>query len=64
LGGVLFIDEAYSSVPEREGHSFGNAAINTLLRCLEDLRDQLVVGSPAVMRRFLSADPGTRSPSR
>ena len=60
LGGVLFIDEASPLIPETEGHSFGKDAINTLLKYMEDSRDQLVVicaGYPKEMRRFMAANP-------
>lgn len=64
LGGVLFIDEAYSLVPEGRQDSFAQEAINTLLKMMEDHRDDLVVivaGYKEEMSRFINSNPGLKS---
>lgn len=62
-GGVLFIDEAYSLVDDRDG-SYGDEAINTIVQEMENHRDDVVVifaGYPDKMEKFLQKNPGLRS---
>ena len=66
MGGVLFIDEAYSlnNVGYDGGDAFGSEAVQTLLKRAEDDRDRLVIvlaGYPDDMDRFLRSNPGLGS---
>jgi type VII secretion ATPase EccA len=66
VGGVLFIDEAYTLVQERNGHAdpFGTEALDTLLARMENDRDRLVViiaGYSADIDRLLETNDGLRS---
>ena len=63
VGGILFIDEAYSLASKSE-NDYGLEAIDTLLKAMEDMRDDLIVivaGYPDLMDNFLNSNPGLES---
>ena len=63
MGGVLFIDEAYS-LTNRGENDYGAEAVDTLLKAMEDHRDDLIVivaGYIEPMEKFLHSNPGLES---
>lgn len=64
LGGVLFIDEAYTLHHDDDPRDFGQEAIETIMKAMEDYRDSLVVivaGYTKEMEHFMEANPGLKS---
>jgi Cdc6-like AAA superfamily ATPase len=64
MDGVLFIDEAYSLAPQDSEDSYGDEAVNVLLKRMEDDRDRFVVivaGYAEEMHQFIDSNPGLSS---
>ncbi|MCC8129661.1 MAG: AAA family ATPase [Clostridiales bacterium] len=64
MGGVLFIDEAYSLASQPGTNDFGQEAIDTILKAMEDHRKELVVivaGYSNLMMKFIHSNPGLES---
>ena len=62
MGGILFIDEAYTLA--KEGNDFGQEAIDTILKAMEDRRGEFVVivaGYEKPMETFINSNPGLKS---
>jgi len=64
MGGVLFIDEAYTLTSQKESEDFGQEAVDTLLKRMEDNRADFVVivaGYTENMKTFINSNPGLKS---
>lgn len=64
MGGILFIDEAYTLAKKNNSSDFGQEAVDTILKEMEDKRDKFVViaaGYPKEMDDFLNSNPGLKS---
>lgn len=64
LGGILFIDEAYSLKRDKSSQDFGQEAIDIIIKRMEDYKDKFFViaaGYPEPMEKFINSNPGLKS---
>ena len=64
MGGILFIDEAYALTHGKGENDFGQEAVDTILKAMEDHRDDFIVivaGYPELMKEFIASNPGLKS---
>lgn len=64
MGGILFIDEAYTLTHGKGENDFGQEAVDTILKAMEDHRDDFIVivaGYPDLMKEFVASNPGLKS---
>lgn len=64
MGGILFIDEAYALTHGKGENDFGQEAVDTILKAMEDNRDDFIVivaGYPDLMKEFVASNPGLES---
>jgi len=64
MGGILFIDEAYTLSSSKDEQDYGQESIDTILKAMEDNRNDLIVivaGYPNLMQGFLQSNPGLQS---
>ena len=64
MGGILFIDEAYALTHGKGENDFGQEAVDTILKAMEDYRDDFIVivaGYPELMKEFIASNPGLKS---
>lgn len=64
MGGILFIDEAYALTHGKGENDFGQEAVDTILKAMEDHRDDFIVivaGYTNLMKEFIASNPGLKS---
>ncbi len=64
MGGILFIDEAYTLTHGKGENDFGQEAVDTILKAMEDHRDDFIVivaGYTNLMKEFIGSNPGLKS---